>query len=308
MTGISLQTRGARAAFYRVCAASGFALAAVFPGGCAPESTDERAFSGTVVEVDREAGEIVVEVESGADFLEEPRVRAGARRGDVANAEIGARIRGLLAAAENSETRFRLERVWPAEEDAARVVEHLNRRLREDTVIRGEEAYRLEGESLPRFALYDQFGRLARPERFAGKRVVMNFIFTRCADPQMCPAATQRMAQLQEAAGKAGVSDFELVSVTLDPAYDTPGVLREYAADRGIDPENFSFLTGPERAVRDLMTQMGVLTEPDDENYLKHTMATLLIDESGTIVHRVDGSQWLVSDFLNRLKEEGGDA
>ncbi len=297
-----LQSRVVRGCLYGGCLLAGFLLAAFLLGGCSGGDS-ARAFVGAIAEIDEDGSALVIEVESGAEFLEESRLRAAARRGDVANAEVGHRIRAILADNENGDG-YRIERVWPADRDAERTVEHINRRLREDTVLRGDGAYLLEGESLPRFGLYDQFGEIARPERFAGKRVVMNFIFTRCMDPRMCPAATERMRQLQRQAREAGVEDFELVSVTLDPDYDTPGVLREYAVDRGIDLDNFSFLTGPERAVRDLMTQIGVLAYPDDEMYIKHTMATLLVDENGSIAHRVDGSQWLVSDFLNRLKEE----
>ncbi len=280
--------------------------AALLLGGCSgePGGAEPRAFTGVILEVDGAKGELKVEVESGADFLDEPRVWASARPGDVANAKPGAKIRAFLADAESGEAAYRLEQVWPAEEDSERVVEHLNRRLREDTVLRGEGAYRMEGEALPRFALYDQYGDLVRPERFKGNRVVVNFIFTRCMDPQMCPAATERMRQLQKSADETGIEDFELMSVTLDPDYDTPGVLRDYAENRGIDLENYSFLTGPDRAVRDLMTQLGVLAHEDDEMYWVHTMTTLLVDSDGTILHRVDGSQWMVSDFLNRLKEE----
>ncbi len=303
-----IQSKAVRACFYAACLAAGFVLAAVVLGGCSAErdgSRADRAITGSILEVDADAGRIRVEVTSGAEFLEERRVWASARRGDVANAEPGVKIRAFLADANGGGPAYRLEQVWPADETAERVVEHLNRRLREDTVLRGEGNYRMEGEALPRFALYDQSGNLVRPERFAGKRVVLNFIFTRCMDPVMCPAATQRMAQLQASAGEAGIEDFELVSVTLDPDYDTPGVLREYATDRGIDLGNFSFLTGPERAVRDMMTQLGVLSYPDDDMYFTHTMATLLVDRDGTIIHRVEGSQWMVSDFLERLKEAG---
>ena len=301
-----LQSKRVRTCLYAACILAGFGLGALFLSGCSDHAGNARAFSGTILEVDEARGAVRVEVDSGADFLPEPEVWASVRRGDLANAEAGARIRALLLDAESEGAAYRLEGVWPADDDSARVVEAVNRRLRQDTVLRGEGAYLLEGESLPRFALYDQFGRVVGPERFSGTRVVMNFIFTRCMDPEMCPAATERMRQLQRAATEAGVERFELVSVTLDPEYDTPGVLREYATDRMIDLENFSFLTGPERAVRDLMTQIGILSYPDDDMYFQHTMATLLIDENGSVVHRVDGSRWLVSDFLNRLRKEDG--
>jgi protein SCO1/2 len=72
---------------------------------------------------------------------------------------------------------------------------------------------------------------------------------------------------------------------------------------RGIDTINFSFLTGPERAIKDLLTQFGVLTEATrDESILKHTLATLLINEQGRIVWRADGSAWLTDEFVEKMK------
>lgn len=116
----------------------------------------------------------------------------------------------------------------------------------------------------------------------------------------MCPAATARMMALQAAAKKAGIADLELVSISFDTAYDTPPVLKAYAVARGIDTSNFSFLTGPESALRDLMAQFGIIAQPG-ENIFKHTLATLLIGADGKILHRIDGSTWSPEDFLSRL-------
>jgi protein SCO1/2 len=150
--------------------------------------------------------------------------------------------------------------------------------------------------------LLDQEGRAVAGSRFRGKQVVLNFIFTRCPIATMCPAATMRMMELQKAARAAGFANFELVSVSLDPEYDTPGVLKEYAEARGIDTANFSFLTGPDAAVRQLLTQLGVIREFEGAT-IKHTLATLLIDERGKITYRIDGSTWDVGEFVRRLKK-----
>ena len=79
----------------------------------------------------------------------------------------------------------------------------------------------------------------------------------------MCPASTAKMMGTQKQAKDAGVTQVEFVSITLDPTYDTPGVLKEYATTRGIDTGNFSFLTGPEAAVRDLLTQGGLASDEE---------------------------------------------
>ncbi|WP_414663602.1 SCO family protein [Horticoccus sp. 23ND18S-11] len=172
--------------------------------------------------------------------------------------------------------------------------------LRQETSTRGKNVYREVGETAPTFTLYNQDGKATAFDHFRGKRVVLNFIFTRCPVATMCPASTAKMMALQAAAKKAGVKDLELVSISFDSAFDTPPVLKAYAEARGIDTSNFSFLTGPENAIRDLLAQFGVIAEPG-ENLFKHTLSTLLIGPNGKILHRVDGSTWAPEEFLNRL-------
>ena len=142
-------------------------------------------------------------------------------------------------------------------------------------------------------------------ELFLGKQIVLNFIFTRCPDPKMCPASIAKMIAIQGIAREKGVNNLELMSITLDPEFDTPGILNEYASARGIDTSNFTFLTGPETAITDLILQMGVLAFPED-GLVRHTLSTLLIDGNGTLISRSDTSGWKVEEFVKRLRVEDG--
>lgn len=220
--------------------------------------------------------------------------------GDLAAAKVGQRIRADLIPSETGD--FRLEKIWPDDKIAAAAVADAARGLREDTKTRGKNAYREVGESVPNFTLFDQAGRVISGGHFRGKMVMMNFIFSRCPVATMCPAATAKMMATQKLANGASVPNIEFVSITLDPVFDTPGVLKEYAAVRGIDTANFSFLTGPDSAIRDLLTQFGVIAELEGD-FLKHTLTTLLIDERGKIVHRADGSVWEPKDFVAKMKQ-----
>jgi protein SCO1/2 len=220
--------------------------------------------------------------------------------GDVAVAKPGQKIRGQLLQSDKGD--WRLEQIWPAESSAEGEVETRANALRQDTLSRGRSAYREIGEKIPDFALYDQSGAVVQSARFTGKQVMLNFIFTRCPIATMCPAATMKMMSTQKLAREAGVKNLELVSITLDPEYDTPGVLKDYAVARGIDTSNFSFLTGPENAIKDLLAQFGVIAEFEGD-LLKHTLTTLLINEDGRIAHRADGSSWEPADFVAKMKK-----
>ncbi len=254
--------------------------------------------TGEIVKVDTERQTLLVSHDKIPGFMPAMTMEFKVAKADFANAREGQRIRAEMV--DRGED-YWLEKIWPDDTVTKTTLDAAANALAQDTAVRGKEAYREIGESLPTFTLLDQEGRTVSASRFRGKRIVLNFIFTRCPLATMCPAATLRMAALQKAAREAGVKDFELVSISMDPEYDTPGVLREYAEARGLDTANWSFLTGPDAAVRHLLAQLGVIREFEGAT-IKHTLATVLIDEQGRIVHRVDGSTWQVEDFVRRVK------
>lgn len=273
---------------------SGPAAAALAP----PEK--RYPLTGEVISVDAARQVLVVQHDEIKGFMPAMTMEFRVSGSDVAAARPGQRIRAELIPSDKGD--WRLEKIWPDDKPAAAAVAAQAAALRQDTLIRGNGAYREVGEKIPDFALYDQEGRVVQSARFHGKQVMLNFIFSRCPVATMCPAATMKMMSAQALAKQAGVKNLELVSITLDPAYDTPAVLKDYAATRGIDTSNFSFLTGPDSAIKDLLTQFGVIAEFDG-NLLKHTLSTLLIDENGRIIHRADGGAWEPPDFVAKMRK-----
>lgn len=219
--------------------------------------------------------------------------------GDLAIARPGERIRAELVQDGGD---FRLEKIFPDDAPDDATIAAAANALSQDTMMRGPHPYREIGETAPDFALYDQDGRVVQMNRFRGKQIMLNFIYTRCPIATMCPASTAKMMMTQRLAREAGVKNLELISITMDPAYDTPGVLKDYAQARGIDTSNFSFLTGPTSAVKDLLAQFGVIAEFKD-GLLNHTLATLLINENGTIIWRADGGTWDPAEFVAKMKK-----
>jgi protein SCO1/2 len=282
----------------------------LFSSGCsktpASSKSDQKQASekrypltGEIIAVDSAKKNIRVRHEEIKGLMPAMAMDFDVSEGDLAIARVGQRIRAELVTAGDGE--FKLEKIWSADPAETAVIETAAKKLSQETVIRGKNAYREVGEDAPDFKLYDQDGRIAGSERFRGKQVMMNFIFTRCQVAKMCPAAVGRFQQVQRKAREAGITNLELVSISLDPAFDSPGVLKEYARLRLIDTSNYSFLTGPETAIKSLLAQFGVLTEFQG-NILNHTATTLLINREGKIVHRVDGSTWDVEEFIRKLK------
>lgn len=285
---------------------TGLALAAL--AGCSPAekksvetaavAPKEHALTGEVVAVTPARSTVLVHHEEIPGYMPPMTMEFLVAPADLARLKEGQRLRARMT--QDTKGDLRLEAIELIDPVKERAIEAAANQLRQDTSARGKEAYREVGETVPQFTLYNQDGEVVSINRFRGRRVVMNFIYTRCPIATMCPASTAHMMDLQRVAKEKGITNLELVSITLDPAYDTPSVLKDYARVRGIDTGNFTFLTGPEAAVRDLLHQFGVIVEPG-ENYLKHTLSTLLIDEQGRIIHRVDGTQWAPAEFLKKL-------
>lgn len=95
------------------------------------------------------------------------------------------------------------------------------------------------GLSVPEFKLVDQDGREATQAIFDGKVTVLDFFFTHC--PFICPTMTLTM---QDLAKDLADTPVQFVSVSVDPAHDTPPVIRKYATDKEIDLTRWMFLTG----------------------------------------------------------------
>ena len=257
--------------------------------------------TGEILKIDPEHKVLVVRHDEIKGYMPAMTMEFGVSAGDIAVAKVGQRIRAQLIPSETGD--IRLEKIWPDDNATKAAIQSSALQLRQDTHTRGKSVYREVGEAAPDFALYDQEGRVVQSARFRGKQVMLNFIFTRCPVATMCPAATAKMQATQKLAREAGVTNLELVSITLDPAFDTPGVLKDYAMARGIDTSNFSFLTGPETAIRDLLAQFGIIAEFEGD-LIKHTLATLLIDPNGRIAHRADGSLWEPRDFVAKMKRQ----
>jgi protein SCO1/2 len=198
---------------------------------------------------------------------------------------------------------YLLGNVWPDDRAERIRVNNVNRLLRRDTLSLGESMIRSVGDTLPPFALYDQDGQVITTDYFDGSVTVLNFIFTRCSIAEMCPASTLRMKKLQHLAKQTKVPHVKFLSITLDPEFDSPGVLKTYAQGYSLDESNFRLGTSTKSTIDDLIRQFGIFRKNKDDLPLDHTMRTLIINSKRQIIYQFPGSGWAVEDFLARLPE-----
>ena len=158
------------------------------------------------------------------------------------------------------------------------------------------------GDAVPDFSLITERGSPFGAADLRGHPTAVTFIFTRCPMPEFCPLMSKRFQQVQrEIAGDAALGGVRLVSITLDPDFDTAAVLSAYARAYVADPSRWTFLTGGAADVSTLTKAFAIHTEKNGV-FLDHTLATAVIDRDGTIVDIWRGTGWTAGDIVAALR------
>jgi len=148
-------------------------------------------------------------------------------------------------------------------------------------------------QKMPSFSLIDQAGKTVRLSDFQGKVVVVDFIYTRCPLPDVCPRLSANFASVSK---KLRGRDVEFLSITIDPQFDTPAVLSEYAR-RWQAGESWKFLTGTPEQIQEVAGLFGLIYWPE-EGSITHTVATAVIGRDGTLVAKIDGAGYRPDQLL----------
>ena len=167
---------------------------------------------------------------------------------------------------------------------------------------------------IPPFSLTERSGRQVTNRDLTGKIWVADFVYTTCPGP--CPLVTAELARVQ--AATMNDPHVQLVTFTVDPVNDTPGVLAKYADAYHADPNKWWFLTGPEKAMYDLIqngflqavqNNRGQPLEPG-QGPVTHSLYFTLIDGEGNMrgaYDSTDGAERpeLLRDIKILEQEEG---
>jgi protein SCO1 len=177
--------------------------------------------------------------------------------------------------------------------------------------LRQVEVSRLAGHKLPElgsvpaFVLTDQNGQSFGTEQLQGKIWIADFIYTTCPGP--CPMISSRMSETQKPLRDTGV---KLVSFSVDPAHDTPEVLRGYADKLNAQPGRWEFLTGDKATIYRLSRdgfKLAAATAADGQPV--HSTRMILVDRAGQIRGYYDATDAdaitrLLADTNHLLREE----
>jgi protein SCO1/2 len=170
--------------------------------------------------------------------------------------------------------------------------------------VNGDTVY----HSIAPFQFVDQDSALITKETVNGKVYVADFFFTSCRT--ICPIMKTQMLRVYEVTKT--MDDVVLLSHTIDPEYDTVGLLKDFATRLGVETSKWHFVTGQKDSIYKIAqtsyfaTAMEDKTEPDG---FIHSGAFLLIDRKGRIRAKYDGTKEvevnkLIAD-IKRLRHEG---
>jgi protein SCO1/2 len=164
------------------------------------------------------------------------------------------------------------------------------------------------GDAVPDFRLVNQDGKPVRLKAYQGKAVLITFIYTRCPVPEYCSLMSSNFAAIERELKKdaALYGKTHLFSISFDPAYDTPKVLRSYGAAQtgNYDKETFShweFVTGDKDETKRIAQFFGLTYLPDKDQFV-HSLQTALIAPDGKVSKLYSGNQWKPADVATDIR------
>jgi len=171
------------------------------------------------------------------------------------------------------------------------------------------------GESVPNFSFLNQNDQTIHLAQFRGKVLLMTFIYTRCPLASYCPRMSRNFAQINQALAEdpSLYKRTHLLSVSFDPAYDTPTVLRSYGgAYTGKYTEetfqHWDFAAPSQKELSKVLKFFLVGVTPGQNHTLNHSLSTLVITPDGKIYKWYPTNDWqpqqLISDVKELLKDK----
>jgi protein SCO1/2 len=160
-----------------------------------------------------------------------------------------------------------------------------------------------EGEMLPPdLTLTNQNSEPVRMGDFRGKVLVLTFIYTRCPLPTYCPRMSKQFATLQPKLRSTHGPKVHLLSISFDPEYDTPQILRDYAARYTDRLDTWTFATGDSTQIERATGLFGIYTEQAD-GQITHNLVTAVVGPDGTVRRLFRGNDWTPNDVTRAVEQ-----
>jgi|ERR1043166_9739338 protein SCO1/2 len=162
------------------------------------------------------------------------------------------------------------------------------------------------GDVMPEYRFTNEMNQAVQLSDFKGQAVAITFIFTRCPFPTFCPRMS---SNFEEAAKKlkanaSNPTNWHLLTLTFDPDFDTPAVLKAYAKRFSYDPAKWNYLTGELIDITAITEQFGLLfwrPDPKEVTGISHNLRTAVIDPQGRVQKIFTENSWKTDDLVAEI-------
>ena len=158
------------------------------------------------------------------------------------------------------------------------------------------------GDALPNYPLTNHLGQAFSLGQFKGQALAITFIFTRCPFPEFCPRMGNHFAEAAKklAADASGPTNWHLISISFDPEFDTPGIMRGYASRFQAGAERWTFATGAQIEIDAITEQFGMGFSREGGSF-NHNLRTAVIDANGRVQSILIGNEWKPDELVAEM-------
>lgn len=162
------------------------------------------------------------------------------------------------------------------------------------------------GDILPEYHFTNQFGKAISLGEFRGRALAITFVFTRCPFPLFCPRMMNRFEETQRklTANANAPTNWHLLSLTIDPEFDTPDILRAYGERHACNPAQWTIGTGSPMDITALGDQFGLVVQRDAPGALpNHNLRTVIVDKAGRIRKILANNEWTSDELVEEITQ-----
>jgi len=185
----------------------------------------------------------------------------------------------------------------------------INKGEKPETVSEAEDAmfrrlFRV-GDPLPDFSFVNQNGKRFRLSDFRGKVVALTFVYTRCPLPDFCIRMSNNFAIVQKDFLKNSSlnNKWHLITISFDPSFDTPKVLKNYSKVYTNDLTTWDFATDSMKTVLAIGDGLQLDAQPDEGGLIAHNLRTALIDPKGNLAAVYKGNDWTAAELEAKMMD-----
>ncbi|HEY5054958.1 MAG TPA: SCO family protein [Acidobacteriaceae bacterium] len=164
------------------------------------------------------------------------------------------------------------------------------------------------GDAVPDFRLVNENGQTVHLAQFKGKVVLLTFIYTRCPLEDYCPRMNKNFAAIdrQLKADPALYKATHLLSISFDPKFDTPVILKNYGmVYNGGSAKEFAhweFAAAPEDQLGAMEQFFDLGVTPGESGSLNHSLSTAVIGKDGKVKAWYPTNEWTPAEVLDQIK------